>query len=100
MTSQPEQEYAEPLVVTELPDVKYDGPIPCPDPACDGEVMEIDTAVRFNQIYVQRADGPDGEEILAYAGLGQSDFEHDRFACRVCFRTINMPEGFEIQDWS
>jgi hypothetical protein len=82
---------AETLKVTELP---AEGEIPCPDPACSGEVVEWDRGFRANRIRMQ--DG------YAYAATGSDDWEaeEERWNCSTCCRPIEMPAGFEIEDYS
>lgn len=69
----------------------------CPYEGCMGEVAEIDKAVRWNKFGGASADAA-GCLTAAWCSLGDSDFQHDRYACETCGREVTLP-GAPVKDW-
>ena len=85
---------ADPHLGAEVTELPQDGPIGCPAEGCDGVVVEHDRGLRSNSIEMQGG--------YAFAAVGEGNWESDdpRFVCSETGWTVQMPAGFEIEDWS
>lgn len=69
----------------------------CPHCGAEGSIVEVDEAVRCNQLTVEMH--PDGPYV--HASLGDGDYHFSGWLCTSCYSdNIDAPEGFEIGDWS
>lgn len=67
------------------------GPIRCPRRGCEGEVVEVDVARRWNRIDMQ-----DGHPIASTAGDYQFDADPSTpFICDDCLRPITLPDTYQ-----
>lgn len=62
-----------------------DDMLACPNPACDGYVIEVDQSVRRNPV------GRDGDGRIG-AFLQEIHFEHVGYVCSESGQTVTLPE--------
>lgn len=70
---------------------KTDGPITCPRKTCGGQVVEVDTAIRWNYLYVE-------EGRVRTSTDGDAHFERDEvgFICETCMGPVAFSDEPDI----
>lgn len=93
----PQNAHLPALPIVVLDETEYaNAVVVCPHCGQEDNIVEVDQAVRWNEGSFEIKDGQ--IDFVAWS-LGQSDFEHDRYACGTCRGVIEMPENLH-EDWS
>lgn len=78
-------------VIKELP---AEGPVPCPRKGCDGSIVEVDVAVRWNDLEVYPATDSVPAGLIASVGRHYQFDRRDRhpFICNSCCEPVQFPD--------
>jgi hypothetical protein len=77
-----------PVVISVLPN--EDGALPCPHEDCNGHVVEVDQAVRWNRLYVE-----DGRLVTSTDGDHDWERADPGFLCDTCDRSFELDAALD-----